>query len=181
MGQIIGVWSAPASHGHARQLNIRGFGAQWLGLCGAGSNDATSGTHTGGCACWWSPRSGHIAVRWVVLYGSGLGYLLFLEGAWVVACRRSRHREGQGMGITRMPDEGSAEGGEDLAQEGHMCCSSFPFCVDGGSHLSRLQCSDLVDRKDVAQIVSGGPSGRPVVKQDDLCLLPAIQLEPLCR
>ena len=91
MGHIIEVCSALASHGHALQLNMQGFGAQWLGLCGAGSNDAMSVPHTGWRAGWWSRSSGHMAVPWLVLYGSGLGYPLFVGGAWVVACRRSRN------------------------------------------------------------------------------------------
>ena len=80
-----------------------------------------------------------------------------------------------------MPDKGGAGGGEDLAQEGCMCCSCFLLCFNGGSHLSCLQCSDLMDRKDRAQVVSGVLSGRPVVTRDDLPLLPAILVEPPCR
>ena len=45
--------------GYAPQLNIRGFGAQWLGLSRGGSNGATSVLQPGGRAGWWS--------RWLVL------------------------------------------------------------------------------------------------------------------
>ena len=34
--------------------------------------------------------------------------------------------------FTRMPGDGRAEGGEDLAQEGCMCCLCFLLRVDGG-------------------------------------------------
>ena len=55
-----------------------------------------------------------------------------LGGAWVVACRRSRHRQSQGIEITWMPDKGGAEGGHEIAEEGHVCCSCFLLRVDGG-------------------------------------------------
>ena len=47
-------------------------------------------------------------------------------GAWVVACCRSRHCR-----VTQMPDKGGAEGGENLARKGRMCCSCFLPRVDG--------------------------------------------------
>ena len=87
---------------------------------------------------------------------------------WVVACRRSRH-----CGVTRMSDEGGAEGGEDLTHEGRMRCSCFFLRVDGGRHPSHRQRPDLVDREDGAQVLRGG-GVRPVVGRDDFHLLPAI-------
>ena len=43
-----------------------------------------------------------------------------------MACRLSRHRERQGIEITRMPDKGGADGGKDVAHEGRSaaCASS---------------------------------------------------------
>ena len=52
-------------------------------------------------------------------------------GGGVVACGGLRHR-----GVTRIPDEGAAEGVEDVAHEGCMCCSCFVFGVDGEGHMS---------------------------------------------
>ena len=96
-------------------------------------------------------------------------------GVWAVARRRSRHH-----GVTQMPDEGGAEGGEDLADEGRMRCSCFLLRVDGGLHLSRPKCLDMKDRKDGVQAVRGRRVC-PVVRRDELCVLLVIQLEPPCR
>ena len=68
---------------------------------------------------------------WPVEYSHGLGDLRVL-GVCAVACRLLGHRESQGVGVTRMSVESSAEGGEDVAHEGCMCCPCFFLCVDGG-------------------------------------------------
>ena len=76
-----------------------------------------------------------------------------------------------------MPDEGGAEGGQDIAHKGCMCCSCFILRADGGLHLSRRQPPDLLDREDRAQVRRGG-GVRPSVWRNDLRLLPAVQVEP---
>ena len=50
----------------------------------------------------------------------------------------------------RVPDQGTAEGAEDLGHEGSIGCWFLRFTVDGGRHLS-LQPPDLVDREDGEQ------------------------------
>ena len=54
-----------------------------------------------------------------------------VPGFWAVACRLLGHREGQGVRVTRMAREGGAEGGQDVAHEGCVCCLCFVFRFDG--------------------------------------------------
>ena len=85
-----------------------------------------AGGRGGGHVCR-SPRSR--GGRWSMAVVS---VIRVSRGVWAVACRLSGHQEGQGIRVTRMSGEGGAEGGEDVAHEGCMCCSCFLLRVDGG-------------------------------------------------
>ena len=82
--------------------------------------------------------------------------------------------------VIRMPDEGTAEGMEELGHVGRLRCSCFRLRVDGRRHLPRRQRLDLVDGKDGAQVCCGGRFC-PLLGLDGLCLLPALKVESPSR
>ena len=53
-------------------------------------------------------------------------------GVLAVACCLSGDRESEGVGVTWTSGEHGAEGGEDVAHEGCMCCSCFPISSMAG-------------------------------------------------
>ena len=55
-----------------------------------------------------------------------------VPGVSAVARRLLGHQQSQGVGVTRMSGEGGAEGCEDVAHQGCLCCSRFILCMDGG-------------------------------------------------
>ena len=112
-------------------------------------------------------HGGHCCITAVMMiYKSGGG-----GGPRVVARCWSTH-----CGVIQMPDRGAAEGVEELAHVGCMCCSCFHLRADGERQLTRRQRPDLADRKDGAPARRGGRVRR-FVGRDDLRLLPADQVK----
>ena len=92
-------------------------------------------------------------------------------------------RDGLGpWGIPHTPHKGAAESTGDLVHKGCVCCLGFRLSADGELQLpAHRQRPDLVDRETRAQVCRSGGRCLPLVLEDGVQLLSAVQVEPLRR
>ena len=93
----------------------------------------------------------------------------------------ARGRSGP-WGVSPTPQEGAAEGTEDLVHKGCVCCLGYRLSADDELQLrAHRQRPHLVDRGNGTQVGRCGGLRRPLALGDGLQLLPAVQLEPSRR